>query len=298
VFDNYGKNNYLVVAELEEYIKEYENLQKVIDNYSNVAGTVVNSSSSTNGHSTSSYSATGSSSGSSASTDDPFEYQYQLNKDRLALDLIDQQEYYDNLEELYKTYYKEGSEEYRKYQTEVHQGRKQLIDEEAELLQKLREDALKDFEEYVNEVNSLAQKEADAKIAAIDAELAAREKLKESEQQELKLQQAMAQLAFTTDSDSRKALEKEIKRLKEDIAETEFKNSAEMKKAEIKAQMEDIKNHSSQLVANMKQSISPDNTNPYVDQINTSNIINANGLSVAQVKQMLEDLYNRIMYNI
>ena len=231
------------------------------------------------------------SSTSSSSETDPFKYQYQLNKDWLSLNLISEKQYYNNLEKLYKKYYKKNSEEYRKYQIEVYEGRKQLA-------KQLQEEMLKDFEEYSNKIISLAEQEANAKIAAIDAELAARDKLKDSQKQELKLQQAMAQLAFTTDAESRRNLEKEIKRLKEEIAYNEATAAAEAKKAEIQAQLEQIKSHSSQLISNMTNQLNPSDVNPYLNQINTSNIINANGLSVAQVKQMLEDIYNKILYNI
>ena len=230
--------------------------------------------------------------------DDSFKYQYQLNKDWLSLDLISEKKYYDNLEKLYKTYYKKNSEEYRKYQIEVYEGRNKLAQEAVEAQKQLQEEMLADFEEYSDKIISLSEQEANAKIAAIDAELAARDKLKESEKQELKLQQAIAQLAFTTDAESRKSLEKEIKRLKEEIAYDEATAAAETKKAEIQAQLEQIKSHSSQLISNMTNQINPSDVNPYLNQINTSNIINANGLSVAQVKQMLEDIYNKILYNI
>lgn len=280
-------------AELKELLEEYESLQKVIDKYtSTTVSTKSTYSTKTSGNSYST------SSSSSTSNYDPFEYQYQLNKDRLSLDLISEKQYYANLEKLYKTYYKKNSEEYRKYQIEVYEGRKKLAEQEAENLKQLQEDMLNDFEEYANKIITLAEQEANAKIAAIDAELAAREKLKASQKQELKLQQAMAQLAFTTDAESRKNLEKEIKRLKEDIATTQATADAEAKKAAIQAQLEQIKSHSSQLISNMTSQLSPAESNPYLNQINTSNIINANGLSVAQVKQMLEDIYNKILYNI
>ena len=279
-------------SNFKNIVEQYNELQKDIDKYTAGAG----SSSVSTKKPTSTIGPTIST--SSSSETDPFKYQYQLNKDWLSLNLISEKQYYNNLEKLYKKYYKKSSEDYRKYQIEVYEGRKKLAEESAEKQKQLQEQMLRDFEEYSDKIVSLAEQEANAKIAAIDAELAAREKLKNSQKQELKLQQAMAKLAFTTDAESRKNLEKEIKRLKEEIATTKATAAAEAKKAEIQAQLEQIKTHSSQLVSNMTNQINPADVNPYLNQINTSNIINANGLSVAQVKQMLEDIYNKILYNI
>ena len=302
LIEKMGAHDYGYKArELKEYLEEYERLQEEIDRYTSVAGT---GSSNTNKSRTNTGNSIAGIS-SSGSQKDPFEYQYQLNKDWLSLDLITEKQYYDNLEKLYKKYYKKNSEEYRKYQIEVYEGRKKLAEEtkkareeEAERIKQLREEMLNDYEEYVNKIVSLAEQEADKKIAAIDEELAAREKLKNSQKQELKLQQAMAQLAFTTDAESRKNLEKEIKRLKEEIADSEAAAAAEAKKAEIQAQLEQIREYSSRSISTMTNRLNPAEVNPYLKQINTSNIINANGLSVAQVKQMLTDIYNKILYNI
>ena len=279
-----------VDSNFKNIVEQYYKLQEDIDRYTSAAGS--------NKNKTPDNTTNPQSSASSSSETDPFKYQYQLNKDWLSLNLISEKKYYDNLEKLYKTYYKKNSEEYRKYQIEVYEGRNKLAEEAAEKQKQLQEEMLRDFEEYSDKIISLAEQEANAKIAAIDAELAARDKLKESQKQELKLQQAMAQLAFTTDAESRKSLEKEIKRLKEEIAYNEATAAAEAKKEEIQAQLEQIKSHSSQLISNMTNQLNPSDVNPYLNQINTSNIINANGLSVAQVKQMLEDIYNKILYNI
>ena len=277
--------------EIATAIETYKKAQNTIDEYTKVASSNISTSNNTKSNYATNTFASLQSSTSRSSENDPFKYQYQLNKDWLSLNLISEKQYYNNLEKLYKKYYKKNSEEYRKYQIEVYEGRKQLA-------KQLQEEMLKDFEEYSNKIISLAEQEANAKIAAIDAELAARDKLKDSQKQELKLQQAMAQLAFTTDAESRRNLEKEIKRLKEEIAYNEATAAAEAKKAEIQAQLEQIKSHSSQLISNMTNQLNPSDVNPYLNQINTSNIINANGLSVAQVKQMLEDIYNKILYNI
>lgn len=77
----------------------------------------------------------------------------------------------------------------------------------------------------------MAEKEADAKIAAIDAELAARNKLKAAQEKELQLQQAQAKLAFTRDDDSRESLSREIERLKSEIQESKIQADAESQKA-------------------------------------------------------------------
>lgn len=155
---------------------------------------------------------------------------------------------------------------------------------------------MKNAEDFTNKVVSLAEKEANAKIAAIDAELAARDKLKAAQESALKLQQAQAQLAFTTDEDSRESLKKEIARLKENIAEQQYQSDAEAQKAAIQAQLNQLKSNADAAVSNMRATITPESVNPYITQLMPNLTVNAQGLSVAQAQMLIQQALKKALY--
>ncbi len=162
--------------------------------------------------------------------------------------------------------------------------------------QEHQQQMLADFEDFVNNTVSLAEKEANAKIAAIDAELAARKKLQESTNKQLQLEHARAKLAFTTDTESRKSLQKEIKRLENDIKEAEIEAAAKKEKEAIQAQIDALKVAGEMAVSNMQQSYAAAGSTTNNNTTTNNMTINANGLTAVQVEQMIVDVYNRIMY--
>lgn len=229
---------------------------------------------------------------------------------QLAMDEISEKTYYSKLESISKQYlsgYAELESERNNVAERVYKYRKSLKEEEVAAEKKRLEEIakaereankqrLKDAEEFTDKVISLAEEEANAKIKAIDAELAAREKLKEEQDQELKLQQAMAQLAFTRDGDSRESLKREIDRLKADIQESKIKADAEAQKAAIQAELDQLKRSASDMVSQMQSKITPESINPYITQLSPNLTVNASGLTATQAEQLIWQMFNKIMY--
>ena len=293
---------------LEEYIAAYKKYEAVINEYTE------------SGSSGSSSSGFGSGGGGSTSSENALNTYKSLRAaldHQLAMDEISTEQYYATLERYDRDYlagYAENISEHRSVLEELHKYRKNVQEEEAQRLKELaeaekkaleelaeaekkaREESLKNAEEFTDTVVSLAEKEANAKIAAIDAELAARDKLKAAQEAELKLQQAQAQLAFTADEDSRESLKKEIDRLKEDIAEQEYQNDMEAQKAAIQAQLDQLKADADSAISNLQANLTPESVNPYITQLAPNLTVNAQGLSIAQAQMLIQQAIKKALY--
>lgn len=101
-----------------------------------------------------------------------FEEQYKDLKHSLTMDYIAEEDYYNSLEKLYKSFYEEGSEDYQKYEEEVYKGRKKLAEDEASAQAKAQSEAEKAAEK-AQQAAEKAAKEAAKK--AEDEEKAAKE---------------------------------------------------------------------------------------------------------------------------
>lgn len=101
-----------------------------------------------------------------------FEEQYKDLKHSLTMDYIAEEDYYNSLEKLYKSFYEEGSEDYQKYEEEVYKGRKKLAEDEASAQAKAQSEAEKAAEK-AQQAAEKAAKEAAQK--AEDEEKAAKE---------------------------------------------------------------------------------------------------------------------------
>lgn len=291
------------IKDLEEYIRQYKQYQSIIDSY-----TALGTSESDNDSGKTSYlTQTAQKSSAEKALETYQSYRAALDH-QLAMDEISAEQYYATLEKYDKDYlagYSENLTEHRRVLEELHKYKKSVQEEEIQRLEELaeaekkaREESLKDAEEFTDEVISLAEKEADAKIAAIDAELAAREKLKAAEEKELQLQQAQAKLAFTRDEDSRESLSREIERLKEEIQESKFQADAEARKAEIRSQLDALKQSAAAMMEQARAQISPDSVNPYVTQLAPQLTINASGLSVAQAQLLIQRAIEKLLYGM
>lgn len=293
---------------LEEYIAAYKKYEAVINEYTE------------SGSSGSSSSGFGYGGGGSTSSENALNTYKSLRAaldHQLAMDEISTEQYYATLERYDRDYlagYAENISEHRSVLEELHKYRKNVQEEEAQRLKELaeaekkaleelaeaekkaREESLKNAEEFTDTVVSLAEKEANAKIAAIDAELAARDKLKAAQEAELKLQQAQAQLAFTVDEDSRESLQKEIDRLKEDIAEQEYQNDMEAQKAAIQAQLDQLKADADSAISNLQANLTPESVNPYITQLAPNLTVNAQGLSIAQAQMLIQQAIKKALY--
>ena len=286
---------------LENFIKEYERLQKIIDKYTETENKVIEP---TKKGPPLPKTAEG------ALSD--FKKAREKLDHQFAMDQITEKTYYSKLESLSKKYlsgYAELESERNRVTEAAYKYRKKLKEDEAaaekkrlEEIAKQKKEAkkkqLSDAEEFTDKVISLAEQEANAKIAAIDAELAARDKLKAQQEQEIKLQQAMAQLAFTRDADSRESLQREINRLKESINESKIQANAEAQKAAILADIERLKQNASATLSKMQSTITPESINPYITQLAPNLTVNASGLTVAQAEQLIRQVFNKIMYSI
>lgn len=285
-------------SEISKLVKDYEKYQNVINSYVNKGGSLTTYESSN---------IDGSAVKTSGEKALEAYKSYRAALDhQLAMDEITTEQYYATLENYDRQYlagYSENLAEHRKVLEELHKYKKSVqsdevkrLEELAEAEKKAREESLKNAEDFTNKVVSLAEKEANAKIAAIDAELAARDKLKAAQESALKLQQAQAQLAFTTDEDSRESLKKEIARLKENIAEQQYQSDAEAQKAAIQAQLNQLKSNADAAVSNMRATITPESVNPYITQLMPNLTVNAQGLSVAQAQMLIQQALKKALY--
>lgn len=220
---------------------------------------------------------------------------------QLAMDEITEATFYARLEDISAQYlagYTELEDERNRVQEEAYQYRKKLNEQMVKDAQEAREQELDDLKEFTDTVISLAEQEANAKIEAIDAELAAREKLEESQKKELQLQQAKAKLAFTRDEDSRESLQREIDRLQSEIDKQNAQAQADAQKAAIQQQIDALKAYTAATIAGYQNQLLPESVNPYVSQLAPNITVNASGLSVAQAQQLIDRALQKLLYGM
>ncbi len=220
---------------------------------------------------------------------------------QLAMDEITEATFYARLEDISAQYlagYTELEDERNRVQEEAYQYRKKLNEQMVKDAQEAREQELEDLKEFTDTVISLAEQEANAKIEAIDAELAAREKLEESQKKELQLQQAKAKLAFTRDEDSRESLQREIDRLQSEIDKQNAQAQADAQKAAIQQQIDALKASTAATIAGYQNQLLPESVNPYISQLAPNITVNASGLSVAQAQQLIDRALQKLLYGM
>ena len=220
---------------------------------------------------------------------------------QLAMDEITEATFYARLEDISAQYlagYTDLEDERNRVQEEVYQYRKKLNEQMVKDAQEAREQELDDLKEFTDTVISLAEQEANAKIEAIDAELAAREKLEESQKKELQLQQAKAKLAFTRDEDSRESLQREIDRLQSEIDKQNAQAQADAQKAAIQQQIDALKASTAATIAGYQNQLLPESVNPYISQLAPNITVNASGLSVAQAQQLIDRALQKLLYGM
>lgn len=304
------------VEDLKNLMEQYTKYSKTIDDYINGGGSL----SQPKKTSTSSY-LSGLTGGGDEKAYETALKNYQAARKALEhrhnMDEISDEQFYNELTALSSRYlaaYAELQDERNKVEEEVYKYRKGLREAEIEAAKKAEEErleaekkaaeelanakkeALADYEDFSNQVIAQAEKEANAKIAAIDAELAAREKLKAAEEKEMQLQQAQAQLVFTRDKESRAELEREIKRLQDEIRENSIKANAEEQKAAIQAELNALKENAAAMAGQVKQQLTPEAINPLITQLAPNLTVNANGLSMAQAQQLIINAMKKILY--
>ena len=291
------------IKDLENYIKQYKQYQSIIDSYSSLGSVGSDGESGKTSYLPQTF---GKSSAEKALED--YKSRRATLDHQLAMDQISTERYYATLERYDRDYlagyadnlteHRRVLEELHKYKKSVQEEERQRLEELAEAEKKAQEESLKNAQEFTDQVISLAEKEADAKIAAIDAELAARNKLKAAQEKELQLQQAQAKLAFTRDDDSRESLSREIERLKSEIQESKIQADAESQKAMIQSQLDALKQSASSMMEQAKTQISPSSVNPYVSQLAPQLTINASGLSVAQAQILIQRAIEKLLYGM
>jgi len=220
---------------------------------------------------------------------------------QLAMDEITEAAFYSRLETISAQYlagYTELEDERNRVQEEAYQYRKKLNEQMLKDAEEARKKELSNLKEFTDTVISLAEEEANVKIAAIDAELAAREKLEAAQKKELQLQQAKAKLAFTRDEDSRESLQREIARLQSEIDKQNTQAQADAKKAAIQQQIDALKASTAATIAGYQNQLMPESVNPYVSQLAPNITVNASGLSVAQAQQLIDRALQKLLYGM
>lgn len=220
---------------------------------------------------------------------------------QLAMDEITEAAFYSRLETISAQYlagYTELEDERNRVQEEAYQYRKKLNEQMLKDAEEARKKELSNLKEFTDTVISLAEEEANAKIAAIDAELAAREKLEAAQKKELQLQQAKAKLVFTRDEDSRESLQREIARLQSEIDKQNAQAQADAQKAAIQQQIDALKASTAATIAGYQNQLMPESVNPYVSQLAPNITVNASGLSVAQAQQLIDRALQKLLYGM
>ena len=285
------------LRDLKKLAEDYSKYQKIIDGYANgeVAPSV---SSDVTGESKIKY------------TDALKNYQSarkELERQR-KMDKISDEQFYESLLSIANKHlngYAELTDTRLDVDVEIYQYRKSLREKEleeekkaAEELAAAKKQALQDYQDFSDKVIAQAEKEANAKIAAIDAELAAREKLKAAQEKEIKLQQAVSQLAFTRDADSRSNLQREISRLQKEIKESKIQSDAEAEKAAVQAELAALKQNVAAMTEQAKNAITPESINPYITQLAPQLSVNASGMSEAQALQLIQRAFQKLLYGM
>lgn len=304
---------------LKEAIKQYEEYEKIINEYTSTGGSL-SGSSSTEGFIERFFNAAQAGATSATSAIEGSEDKLKEEAD-LALNEIEYlyksnqitlQEYIKRLTQYRDKYLKDNIKSWRSTTLTIQDLKEQLaeeeqkrIEEEKERLEELaeaereaQEQRIADAKELADAVIAAAEAEANAKIAAIDAELAARKKLQEEEDRQLKLEQAMAQLAFTRDEESRASLKQEIARLQEEIEEARIEEEAEAKKEQIQAEIDAIKEKANAAVSQMQINAGTERVNPYIQEIAPNLTINVAGMTAAQIQQLIDNAIYKATHNL
>lgn len=288
------------IAELENLINSYNEYEEKISNWLSSGGSLTDTDSSSGSYLDDILSGSSSKTPSEKALE---QYQNARKKleHQLAMDEITEATFYARLEDISAQYlagYTELEDERNRVQEEAYQYRKKLNEQMVKDAQEAREQELEDLKEFTDTVISLAEQEANAKIEAIDAELAAREKLEESQKKELQLQQAKAKLAFTRDEDSRESLQREIDRLQSEIDKQNAQAQADAQKAAIQQQIDALKASTAATIAGYQNQLLPESVNPYVSQLAPNITVNASGLSVAQAQQLIDRALQKLLYGM
>ena len=304
---------------LKEAIKQYEEYEKIINEYTSTGGSL-SGSSSTEGFIERFFNAAQAGATSATSAIEGSEDKLKEEAD-LALNEIEYlykshqitlQEYIKRLTQYRDKYLMDSIKSWRSTTLTIQDLKEQLaeeeqkrIEEEKERLEELaeaereaQEQRIEDAKELADAVIAAAEEEANAKIAAIDAELAARKKLQEEEDRQLKLEQAMAQLAFTRDEASRASLKQEIARLQEEIEEARVEAEAEAKKEQIQAEIDAIKEKANAAVSQMQINAGTERVNPYIQEIAPNLTINVAGMTAAQIQQLIDNAIYKATHNL
>jgi hypothetical protein len=91
-------------------------------------------------------------------------------------------------------------------------------------------------------------------------------------------------------------LEREIKRLQDEIRENSIKADAEEQKAAIQAELNALKENAAAMAGQVKQQLTPEAINPLITQLAPNLTVNANGLSMAQAQQLIMNAMKKILY--
>lgn len=148
--------------------------------------------------------------------------------------------------------YADGTISYEEYidaLDKVYQYLENMVQEEADSLREKYQDELdkriESLQEAADREKEIAEEKKEAINAAADEELAkieeliqARERQKEDDDDNLKMQRLQYKLQYEHDEDNRRALEKEIEQLQEEIDDKEFDREMEDRKAAIQEEKE------------------------------------------------------------
>lgn len=192
--------------------------------------------------------------------------------------------------------YTELEDERNRVQEEAYQYRKKLNEQMVKDAQEAREQELEDLKEFTDTVISLAEQEANAKIEAIDAELAAREKLEESQKRSCSSSRPRQNWPLRGTKTAGRACSVKSTGCQSEIDKQNAQAQADAQKAAIQQQIDALKASTAATIAGYQNQLLPESVNPYVSQLAPNITVNASGLSVAQAQQLIDRALQKLLY--
>ena len=231
------------------------------------------------------------------------QYNHHMNMAQFHLGMgnYDDADYLEAIRSARDGYLDETMEEWLSATLAIHEVEKRIAETEKRELQERAEN----FRRFTDEVSKLAAEEAEARIKAIDDEIAARDRLMESEKAQKKLEQAQARLLYETDEENSRQLQKEIARLKKEAQDREIKRLAEENKDLIRQEMKNAQEAMEEMAATYQRIMgaTTNNDNSYYNSQSQSfsfggQTFVTQGLTSAQLEDSIRRVFNELIRSI
>ena len=235
------------------------------------------------------------------------EKEYDEKRKRLdyehSVGLVDEQKYLQALIELQAEYLEQYTDEWYSVAKEIHNLQQSILKAQAEAL----DEAAKDYKDFADDMIDKAEEEADAKVKAIDDEIAARKKLKEQQQSETELAEARLRLERETDEYNRQQIQKQIEQMEQTAQEQKIEDAAEAEKKALEAKIEEMRamvagevEYFNAKIEEQKvaMGIASATKEPVTYQVYNEQYFNGQSLTPAQVESLMQDVMRKMLGGI